>query len=543
MPTYGHLNQTNPAVDRNRNDELRALYEGGRRIESMFGTFLPRRPREREERYAVRLKDAEYRNYVGPIADFFAAMLFVSRPIIKAKRGDKEAELAPYWNELREDCDGGGTDIDAFFKDVLLDAMQTKTGWLRVRAPDSNGDDPADMAEFEQRKLGECWLEDVEDFGVLDWDTADDGRLIWAITHEKSAKRTSLSSGRDTITETWEYLTAEAVEVYQITYQRDRAPRPEDEVPLIAGPLPHKFGSVPLVCLDLPPGLWVLERLRSPQVAHLKKQSALNWSLASTAYAMPVAKVADPDAFGKALMGAGYEMVIGKDDEWSWEAPPTGHFTALADEVKTAKDEIFRIAHQMALGVENNAAAIGRSGQSKATDMENTRVVLGAYSKILKETLEYAYDLIATARGEEDLEFSVEGLDDFAALDATKFLDQLAILKDKIGALPSRTFWVEANKRAASSVLRDLDETTVQKINDEIERDTTDPAEDAQAERDAFLLSTRGAVPPGGVGNGTSAAAPAATAAANSGSGRAAGGKVNAGGKPGAGGRPAAAPR
>jgi hypothetical protein len=514
MPTYAQLNQTNPCVDRARNEELRALYEGGRRIESQFATFLPRRPREREERYQVRLKDAEYRNYVGPIADFFAAMLFVSRPIIKAKRDGEDTELADYWGSLREDCDGGGTDIDAFFKDLLLDAMQTKTGWLRVRAPDSNGDDPADLLEFEKRGLGECWLEDVEDFGVLDWDTADDGRLIWAITHEKSAKRTSLSSGRDTIIETWEYLTPAAVEVYQVTYQRGEPPKPEHEVPRIGEPMPHRFGAVPLVCLDLPAGLWVLERLRSPQLAHLKKQSALNWSLATTACAMPVAKVADPESFQKALVGNGYEIVIGKDDSWEWEAPPSTHFDALAAEVKTAKDEIFRIAHQMALGVENNAAAIGRSGQSKATDMENTRVVLGAYSKIVKETIEYTLDLIATARGEKGLEFSVEGLDDFAALDATKFLDQLAILKDKVGAIPSRTFWVEANKRAAGAVLRDLDEATVQKINEEIESGTTEPAEDAQAERDAFLLATRGAVPPGGVGNGTGAAAPAAQPAA-----------------------------
>jgi hypothetical protein len=543
VPTYGQLNQTNPCVDRARNNELRALYEGGRRIESLFGSFLPKRPREREERYQVRLKDAEYRNYVGPIADFFAAMLFVSRPVIKAKRGKEDAKLADYWNELREDCDGGGTDIDAFFKDLLLDAMQTKTGWLRVRAPDSNGDDPGDMLEFEKRGLGQCWLEDMEDCSVLDWDTADDGRLIWAITHERSAKRTSLSSGRDTITETWEYLTPEAVEVYQITYQKDQQPKPEDEVSRIAGPLPHRFGAVPLVCLDLSPGLWVLERLRSPQVAHLKKQSALNWSLASTAYAMPVAKVGSPDDFQKNMAGAGYEIVIQREDSWEWEAPPTAHFTAIADEVKTSKDEIFRIAHQMALGVENNAAAIGRSGQSKATDMENTRVVLGAYSRVVKETIEYTLDLIATARGEKDLEFSVEGLDDFAALDATKFLDQLAILKDKVGALPSRTFWVEANKRAAGAVLRDLDEDTVQRINDEIERDTTDPAEDAQAERDAFLIATRGTVPPGGVGNGTSAAAPAPAAPPNSGGGKPKGGKVNAGGNAGAGGRPAASPR
>jgi hypothetical protein len=59
-----------------------------------------------------------------------------------------------------------------------------------------------------------------------------------------------------------------------------------------------------------------VSRLASPQVSHFKKQSALNWSLSATAYAMPVAKVKDPGEFSKALMGAGYEIVIGQDDSW-----------------------------------------------------------------------------------------------------------------------------------------------------------------------------------------------------------------------------------
>jgi hypothetical protein len=530
MPTYKQLKQRNPCVDHERNEELRALYEGGQRLERKIRKFIPKRGHEPQQRYEARLGEAEYRNYTGPIIDFFASMLFASKPTCKAKRNGEVVENpGDYWLALQEDCTRGGVELDAFFKDVLIDAMQTKTGWIRLHAPESAAIEYADIKAFEDAKAGECWVEDTEDYGVLDWEIGPDGRLLWACTHRKESRRMSPDGGRDTVTETWEWLTPEDVTVYQLKWDLKNPPADDTEVPRVGAPVPHRFGAVPLVCLDLPPGLWVAERLRSPQLAHLRKQSALNWSLATTAYAMPVAFVKDPDNFKQAVMGAGYELVLGVDDKWEWEAPPTAHYAALDSEIKATKDEIFRIAHQMALGVDNNAAAVGRTAESKASDMESTRVVLAAFSRIVRETIEYTFDTIATARGETDLEWVVEGLDDFAALDVDKFINQLALVKDKLGAIPSRTFAVESNKRMAHSILVDLDEDVAADIDKEIERDTTDPAEDAQAERDAFLLATKGSA--SGKRPSESAAAPATGPAKNPNSGSPKGGQKLAGGK------------
>jgi hypothetical protein len=276
-------------------------------------------------------------------------------------------------------------------------------------------------------------------------------------------------------------LTPTEIETYSITYDKKAPPTPEQEIARIGEPVPHRFGRVPLVCLDLPPALHIAGRLRSPQLAHFRKTNALAWSLATSCYAMPVARVGNPEEFKRHLSGAGYELVLGREDSWEWEAPPTGHFAALDTEIKAEKDEIFRIAHQMALGVENNAAAVGRSAESKASDMESTRVVLVAFSRIVKETIEYALDLISRARG-EDLIWSVEGLDDFAALDVDQFIENLGNLKGKVGAIPSRTFAVEANIRAAEALLRDLDEATKQKIRAEIEVGTLDPNDERKEE-------------------------------------------------------------
>ena len=133
MPTYSELNTRHPSYDEARQRELRALYEGGATIEKLYKTLLPQRDRERPQRYEVRLKEAQYRNYVGPILDYFASMLFVSRTVSKATdEAEKPIEdPGPYWKAFREDCDRGGTDVDDFFKTTLTAAMVSKTGWLR----------------------------------------------------------------------------------------------------------------------------------------------------------------------------------------------------------------------------------------------------------------------------------------------------------------------------------------------------------------------------------------------------------------------------
>jgi hypothetical protein len=513
VPTYADLNQRHPSYNEQRQRELEALYEGGEKLEKLYPTLLPRRERERQQRYETRLKEAQYRNYLGPIIDYFTSMLFVSSPMLKARLAGKDEAVntGPYWDAFREDCDRAGTDIDAAFKQLLTNAMVARTGWLRVNQPNDGAPTPASAAEFEDRKLGECWVDVLETCNVLDWDTGEDGRLEWAITHKATAKRNGVSGSRETITETWEFLTAEAVETFRISYDKSKRPDAKQEVPSL-GAVTHGFGRVPLVCLDLPPALWVANRLRSPQLAHFRKVNAQAWSMAATCYALREYFVGKPDEFEKQISGPGYEVILHKDDKAQWSSPDGAHFAALDVEIKAEKDEIFRVAHQMALGVENNAAAVGRSADSKASDMESTRVVLVAFSRIVKETIEYTLDTISRARGEE-FEWSVEGLDDFAALDIDAFLANLALLKDKVGAIPSKTFAIEANTRVAEALLRDLPETTKTIIREEIKVGTTDPAEDARLEREAaaalFASPTSG--PPNGTGRpGKTAEPPAA---------------------------------
>jgi hypothetical protein len=467
MPTYEQLKQRHPSCDPTELTRLNALYKGGAEFKKLLPELLPQRPAEPEQRYDLRLKEAHYRNYIGPVVDYFTAMLFSTRPVMAAKDGKSKkpvTEPDEFYAELQDDCDSNGHDVDALFKAQLTDAMVSGRSWVRVHAPSDGGTGPASLAEYDERGLGNCWLSAVDAADVLDWEHDDDGKLEWAIVHRVTNRRAGIGGSRSTVTETWEHIQVDKTDTYEVTYEKRKPPSKTASIPLVSSE-PHKFGQVPLIPIALPVGLHVASRLETPQLAHFRLSNAQTWGFSSTCYAQPVFTLMDRDSMP--TMGAGYGIIIGKDEKVEWAAPPSAHFTALAEEIKSQKDEIFRIAHQMALGVENNAAAVGRSGESKQQDALSTRVVLLAFSRIVKEAIEVAWDLISRHRG-DGLKWSVEGLDDFAAADIMGLLDALEKV-DKVGGVPSKTFNAEMKTRVAEALLPDITQAQKATIRKEIE--------------------------------------------------------------------------
>lgn len=487
MPTIQQLNHRRAGCDPAETRRLRALYEGGRLFKAHLDEFLPQRPMESPDRHTLRKQEAVYRNYLGPIIDFFTSLLFTSKPVAKAKVGkDVVEEPGDYYEAFRKDCDRGGTDIDALFKRLLTDALVAGVSWVRIGHPVAESD-PRNLAEFERSGIGDSWIRQVDNEDVLDWDYDDSGVLEWAVVHSAKSKRISLSDTSNWITETWEHFLPDRIEIYRISYAQNKRPEANTEVPLVET-IPHRYGVVPLYRVELPPGLWVANRLETPQLGHFRLSNAQTWGMTATCYAMSVVKVNDPERF-KQTMGAGYGFMIKPDEDVEWTAPPIGPFEALGTEIKAHKDEIYRIVSSLAMGVDNNAAAVGRSAESKQSDAEATRVVLLAYARVIKEAIERIYDTISRARGDK-YTWTISGLDDFAAKDLSGLVDVLEKI-DKFGGVPSRTFQIQMMRRLTESMLPDLDEKTKQTIRDELESGIADQS---AAARDAKVLKQLSAV-------------------------------------------------
>lgn len=503
------LRATHPTYDAGLWRRYDALYRGGEVFAGLVDAFLPQNPQEPPDVYAARKREAAYFNYSGPICDWFAAKLLASPFTPRAKRDGEIVDPDPFYAEFREDCDGAGTDLVDLARERFCAALVKGRSWWCVELPIDGGEPPVNRAEYEARGLGRAYVYPIENEQVLDWETDRTGELLWAVVHDIEATRESLSVRRGArVRETWRVYDRTNVQAYVYEFDPTQPePKPEEVSVLPDGPpRPHGFSSVPLVPMGFVgakgvrvqlgrrattlsaaklEGFWLMNRLASPQIAHFRRAAALDWNLTRTCYAMPVFKLKNREP---PVMGAGYYIAIEAGEDATWMAPPTAHLAAMQQRVETLKDELYRVANQMAQGVNNNAAAVGRSGDSKAADAANTEVCLHVYGAVVREAIERTYDLIAEGRG-DDVDWSIEGLNVFSLADAAVIVDNAT--KAAMLPIPSATFRRELAIRTAEALLPGADQETKdairREIGDGIEAEEAQRVEDllAEGERDA----------------------------------------------------------
>lgn len=453
-----HVERKHPDYNGETLQAYSDLFAGGSDFHKNISNYLLKNDVEAEAAYRRRCKSAHYVNYSAPIAGYFASLLFSSPMTFDSEPSATDS----FWDDLKEDVDGLGTDLDSFFHRQLVEAMIKGRTFWRVNFPQA-GAPAANLAEFQASGAGNAVLVDVPTESIINWRMVDD-RFLWLIEHDCRKELITIGDDEPTITETWTEWTAEGPNRrWQAVYTKDTKPRPEDTIPEIEPPQTPLSG-IPFASLKLPPELWLMNLIADSQLESFRQRNALSWAIQRSCYAMPILNLTDrrkPPA-----MGSGYFLTLGKDETASYLAPPAQSFDVVSGYVATLKDEIHRIAQQMARGVENNAAAIGRSGLSKQTDNSNTEIILKAYGRLMREAIERTLNLIAEGRGESTV-WSVGGMDSFEVEDAGVIAESTLTVQ-KIG-IPSQTFDREMYKRAALSFLADADEPTKQAIADEIE--------------------------------------------------------------------------
>ncbi len=466
MATIEELNQKHDSYNATEAGDLWSLYVGGEEFEKRYWKFLPKYHREPSSTYEGRKKHAEYRNYLGSVIKYFSDALFTSKPSAEALSGGKPVvELDDYWAELKEDCTGSGLDLDGFFKQRMIEAMVKGKSWVAVCQPNDGLGKAKSLLEHESRKLGDCYLRELEYDSVYDWELDDKNNLEWVICHDIKVVRKSISTKRDWVIETWTEYTKDNINTYRIEYQQSRPPDPKTIVPLVS-PDEHSFGVVPVVCIELPAGYHTAAYLKSPQLSNFRNVSNQNWSLASTCYAQPIVKVNDPEEYANMMLMPGHGVIIKPDEDFGWDAPPAAHFRALDAQIVASKDEIYRLSFQMANGVENNVAAVGRTAESKIADAQSTRIALTSYGRIVKEAIERVYDIISSVRGDK-YKWNIAGLDDFAGIDTAALLAMGLSLKE-LGGIHSTTWNIKFEQKLAEALMPDNDELTKAKTKQEI---------------------------------------------------------------------------
>jgi hypothetical protein len=349
---------------------------------------------------------------------------------------------------------------------------------------------------------------------LIDWETDDDGKYIWAICYKTERKRPNPGASRKATTETFTVWTLGADGLaqwtrYQLTWS-DRPPRPEDDVPLLDSGA-TSFDQIPLYRLELPDGLWVGNKIGPQALEHFRRRSSLIGAQNDSLYAIPYAALGSEfGAPGGALsaeraqnpargddpvrqfraMGA---LVMGKDDRLEFAEPTGGCYELVDKQLKELRDDMFAVNHQMAASVRVNSTALGRSGLSKQSDKESTSKVLVALGRLIRSFAVDVFRCISGARG-DDIHWAAHGMESYDSVDRQALLEEAVSIAQV--AIHSPTFrklqeYDVARKLAPNATPQDLNA-----IRDEINDGVDGEQVIRDAEHEAKLDLVKNPPPP-----------------------------------------------
>jgi hypothetical protein len=232
--------------------------------------------------------------------------------------------------------------------------------------------------------------------------------------------------------------------------------------------------------MELPDGLWCMNKLERLAREHFNKRCALSWAEYKTLFQERYEFEAPPDpaTAGPAIAededrplnqvrGLGYTQVRAAGDRVEYIGPDSAPFEVALKSLKDLRDEMHRVTHQMALTFDNSPAAIRRSGESKAQDKASHAVVLMGLGQYVRE---HAYDIVTTismGRG-DDLEWTASGMNKFDSQSMGDLIIEAETLENI--NIPSPTFQLRHKYLIAKTKLGDeASEEDLAKIEQELE--------------------------------------------------------------------------
>lgn len=467
--------------------KCRALYSGDMfepEHDQVLSSILLRRNAEDPDDYKKRKAQSFYKNYPGSIIDKIIAALFSEQPSMQPVDGE---EADPWYTDWLKDVSRPGGQKMSFnelLKVQMRTALQLRRAWTLIDLPRlPEGVRPNNLGDQEQLGGLRAYAAPVEPESVWDWQTNDDGELEWVLLAFQRQRRNGLDDARGEVEEEFVYYTRTAFERYIICYPKDKPPGPDDTVPLVDSG-PHSFGRVPMCMLELPPGLHAMGKLESLARAHMVLSNSLHYSTINSLFPTPVAyqgadqegnpATSDPDRATRQKRSPYHTVVLGAGDRFEFVGPSAEPFAQAAAQEREARDEMYRVVHSMADSVDNTAAALQRSGDSKRADKESEAKVCKALGEKLNE---YGCDIIGcvgVGRGDKGrdgkpIEWVMKGMEEFDSEDSKSLLEkeQAIVLLD----IKSPTYHIE---HQFNWIKRDLGENAtpemMAKIRKELEQ-------------------------------------------------------------------------
>ena len=414
------LSTRNPDLGCSYLCDLRALYEGGHALlhnREILSRIFPKHMRELPAIYDERCKRAVYVAIASEIVDFMTSSLAADPIRMSAGKSEK---LDDWYTKFVEDVSPPGGDkmtLTTYARGQVTEMLITRTAWSRVDLP-RPGEFPSLGAQVEAGNLN-AYVVAMPAESVIDWKDEPGGELEWVIVEDVETPRAAPTDARDTIVETWKMWTRTGWAKYQIKRKRDVPIDKDAIVPKMAGQDgegEHTFGRVPFMRTVLPKGLWAMDTLDSLARSHLNMRSTLDWALKqdgdpqlyeflgpeeNTGAVEASDAQQDPQRAVNQARGPGHVQIRGKDDRAMYLSPDPAAAKIIIQSLDKTRDEMHQVMHMMAMAVNQNSTALGRSADSKKQDRATTDVVLTALGQYLREHIVGVFELVSRGRGDK----------------------------------------------------------------------------------------------------------------------------------------------
>ena len=436
----------------------RDLYSGGQRMKDAASEYLRPRVREAHDVYVERMWKVFYENYIGSIVDWYGATLFRREPVLTFNGVNEPGKS--FFSMFVDDCDRKGTSLSDFLRGRFVDALVGGTSYILVDFP--KVDVPVETRGAEdQTGRSRAYLVGYTADDLINWRHDSEGNFEWVVLRTTVTESSDSKDGDWKQVTTYLYFDKQSYRVYRQSGSGYGGGGTIEQVDSGYHGL-AKQNRVPLFRMQVPEGLWLLNKAGSLQLEHFEKANALAWSLTMGLFAMPVIY---SDREWNKIIGESYFIQLAPGDKFGWTEPEGRVYQIAADNLTRLREEIYRVCYLGQQGGSFGGNTV-QSAASKERDFTTTQEVLRTYGDVIKDLTRRVLNAVNDAR-EDGLDIAVSGLDEFDIGDFSTELDDAARLLGM--GIESPTLRSQVFKKLALKYLCDVKQEVKDRIVSEID--------------------------------------------------------------------------